>query len=146
MILAIPRPKRVTLAMLAILCFHVAECAQLPDIDTAFLNRNIPVGTAVSEARESVEGRGFSQIPTYPATKFRFNPKTEQFDALPVTFEETVENNVAAVVESNPKGELTCFNRSWIRPLSGGIRLICWTADDMNRITWRQAGVRGGGL
>lgn len=131
---------------LTVAFFIISGCAEIPDDDIAFLERRVPVGMDVSQAREILNRRGFEQIETIAAPRFRFDQTSQSFIKLPLSETDIVEQNINAKVKGQPNGQLSCFARGYVRFMAGGDRLICWTKDEDNKITWRQAGARGGSL
>lgn len=124
--------------------FIISGCAEIPDDDIAFVERRVPVGMDVSQARETLNRRGFEQIEIRATPRSRFDQTSQSFIQLPLSETDIVEQNIGFVkLEGQPNGQLSCFARGYTRFIASGDRLICWTEDEDNKITWRQAGWRG---
>lgn len=122
-------------------------CVRIPDADIAFLNQIIPVGSKENEARVRIERRGFTQIKAIPLPDKIFNIKTLRTEIATRSFEDVVQANLGFVkLMGQPKGELVCFARGYAWLVASGDRLICWTVDSSDEITWRQASWFGASL
>lgn len=122
----------------------IAGCAKIPEADIVFLERTIPLGMDAQDAQEIVERRGFAQIETRATSKRRYDERSQTFIELPLTSIDIVKQNMGFVeLKGKPNGQLECFARSYARFIASGDRLICWTKNADNQITWRQAGWRG---
>jgi hypothetical protein len=107
----------------------------------------IPVGSKENEARVRIERRGFTQIELTPLPDKFYNIKTLRAEVTIRSFEDVVQVNLGLVkLMGQPKGELVCFERGYAWLVASGDRLICWTVDTSNEITWRQAGWFGASL
>ncbi len=124
--------------------FVVSGCAQIPDDDIVLLDLRIPVGIDATQAREIIVRRGFAPIEVVATPRSRFDEASQSFKQLPLSNIDIVKQNIGFVdLEGEPSGQLTCFARGYSRFVASGDRLICWTKDEDNKITWRQAGWRG---
>jgi hypothetical protein len=127
--------------------FVISGCAEIPDVDIAFVDRRIPIGMDVSQAREVLNRRGFKQIKIGATPRSRFDQTSQSFIQLPLSETGIAEQNIGFVkLEGQPNGQLSCFARRYTRFIAAGDRLICWTVSEDDKITWRQAGWRGAGL
>lgn len=124
----------------------ISGCAEIPDVDIAFVERRVPVGMDVSQARETLNRRGFEQIEVRATPRSRFDQTSQSFIQLPLSETDIAEQNIGVKLEGQPNGQLSCFARGYTRFIAAGDRLICWTASEDDKITWRQAGWRGAGL
>ena len=123
--------------LLIVIISVIAGCAKIPDADIAFLDQTIPLGMGAQNAQEIVEGRGFAQIETRAVSKRRYNERTQTFIELPLTDINIVKQNIGCVeLKGKPNGQLECFARSYAKFIASGDRLICWTKNAANKITW----------
>lgn len=137
------RRKAVQLLLIVIISV-IAGCAKIPDADIAFLDRAIPLGIDAQIAQEIVERRGFAEIETRDTPKRRYDERSQTFIELPLTDIDIVKQNIGFVeLKGIPNGQLECFAHSYTRFIASGDRLICWTTNSDNKITWRQAGWLG---
>ena len=125
----------------------LAGCVSIPEADATFTDRRITLGLSQAEALRRVEARGFKEVEITPATKSVFIYKTKKFGHQQLPFTDTVQRNLGFTsIVGNPRGNLRCFHRHYTRIVSSGMRIICWTADDGGKVTWRQAGWKGASL
>ncbi len=137
------RHKMFHLSSIAVLSLSMG-CAKIPDSDINFLDRSIPLGMNAKHAQNKVERRGFLQRDIHPSQKYRFDKRSQRFAKVPTSFRDTVQRNIGFVkLKGEPQGQLDCFARSYALFIASGDRLICWTTDDGDKITWPQAGWRG---
>ena len=137
---------RIRVLLVSVL-FGVSGCAVIPDDDIAFLDRKIPIGTKTTHARIAVSRRGFDEVEVHATPRLRFDHRSQKFVPLPLSNSDFVQQNIGFVaLNGQPNGHLTCFARSYTRLVASGDRLICWTVNKDQKITWRQAGWRGAGL
>lgn len=137
---------KIKAALVSVLCV-VSGCVAIPDDDIAFLDRKIPIGTKTTQARIAVSRRGFDEVKVRAKPRHRFDHGSQKFVPLPLSNSDIVQQNIGFVaLNGQPNGHLTCFARSYTRLVASGDRLICWTMNKDQKITWRQAGWRGAGL
>jgi len=124
-------------------------CTAIPEADIRFVDRNIPLGMSANAARAEVEQRGFSPMELQTHRTSRWNAANARLEPIPRSFADNVRLNLGLVrLEGRPDGVLSCFKRDYAYPLlfAVGERRICWTTDDKDKITWRQAGWFGASL
>lgn len=140
-------PYRTSTSLIVGLLSVTAGCTDIPGADAAFLERDIPVGLDATVARSLVERRGFEPAELLRFLQSRYDEATRSFEQLPLTERQFANQNIGVVqLDGDPQGRLVCFERSYALLIASGNRLICWTEDEDNRITWKQAGFRGGML
>ncbi|WP_174803695.1 hypothetical protein [Martelella limonii] len=116
-------------------------CARIPETDVDFVERQIPIGEDASTARLALERRGFAQSELLGRIDYGYNETTKQADKRPVELRELARRNIGFVdLKGEPAGQLSCFAKDYSAFLARGRRMICWTVDKDNLITWRQAG------
>ena len=122
-------------------------CAKIPEDDELFLSRSIPLGMDHTTASQLVSNRGFIEKELWYRSSYSFNHKTKSFDEDAYDYLRYVRQNVGFVkVLGKPDGVLFCFEKSYTYLVASGIRILCWTVDEQDKITWRQAGWNGAGL
>jgi len=127
-------------------CFFSA-CFKIPDDDAAFLTKFIPVGLGHEKATGFISKRGFTEKQLRYNPAYFFDQTTKSFVAGQFEYHRYIAQNIGFVkVVGKPEGRLFCFKKSYTYLVASGIRIICWTVDNQNMITWRQAGWNGAGL
>nr|WP_272210503.1 hypothetical protein [Marinicella sp. W31]MDC2876395.1 hypothetical protein [Marinicella sp. W31] len=142
------RQTKRCLTVLLLAALASAEgCARIPAADVDFLEQRIPVGRQSSTARLDLEKRGFSQRELIGTTDYSYNAAKKRAEERTVGLQELARQNIGFVdLKGEPEGQLSCFSKEYSVFLGSGWRLICWTVNEDNLITWRQAGWVGVGL
>ena len=132
--------------VLVCMLFSVAY-AKIPEDDELFLSRFVPLGMDHTTASQLASNRGFVEKKLLYRPSYSFNHKTKSFDADAYDYLRYVNQNVGFVkVFGKPEGILFCFEKPYTYLVASGIRILCWTVDHQNKITWRQAGWNSAGL
>lgn len=116
-------------------------CARIPEADSNFVSRNIPVGMNASAARLELENRDFRKTEIREDIKYQYDDATGRYEKQATGLRGLAQTNIGFVpLEGEPSGNLSCFSKDYSAFLSRGWRVICWTVDENSIITWRQAG------
>ena len=135
--------RRILLA--CVMC--LVACAKIPEDDELFLARVVPTGMDHVTASQLATNRGFVEKELWYRPSYSFNHKTKSFDEDGYNYLSYIQQNLGFVkVLGNPDGRLFCFEKSYTYLVASGIRILCWTVDEQDKITWRQAGWNGAGL
>ena len=135
-------PVSLFCTMTAILA--VSGCISIPHDDNDFLKRRIKLGSFENEAIQIIEARGFQEIQIRHKYKVITNNTTHKKEYQLRPIEEFININLGYVrLVGIPIGKPRCFNRNFNYGFARGVRIICWTADPDDKITWRQAGFTG---
>ena len=133
--------------MLAFCGAFFSACVKIPDDDAAFLTKFIPVGLGHEKATGFISKRGFTEKQLRYNPAYFFDQTTKSFVAGQFEYHRYIAQNIGFVkVVGKPEGRLFCFKKSYTYLVASGICIICWTVDNQNMITWRQAGWNGAGL
>ncbi|MFK8032592.1 MAG: hypothetical protein AB8B94_00485 [Hyphomicrobiales bacterium] len=134
-------PRKFAQRLLICVCVSIAGCTKIPDSDIVFLDGEIPLGMQSTQAREIIKRRGFAQTNIKTTSPSRYDVTSQSYKQLPISLTDTVKQNIGFVeLIGEPSGQITCFARGYARLVASGDRLICWTEDEDQKITWRQAG------